>query len=218
LVGGCSLMSARPVDDEELIVVPVDALRAVGLVQGYDPDPDRLLAVAFSPGMARPLRRSVAESDEHYKQLICYVVLLYGNTVFHYRRSARVGESRLAGLRSFGIGGHLNVSDGFGPDSRDGLLRAIRRELAEEVFLDDEPPIELVGAINDDSNPVGRVHLGLVALARCATPNARLRDETLTDGRFQSVTEIERQSRDFETWSLFCLPAIRQESSSAAPR
>jgi predicted NUDIX family phosphoesterase len=209
-------MSTSQAWDEELIVVPVDALRAAGLVQGYDPDPERLLAVAFSPGVARPLSRRSAETDERYKQLVCYVVLLYGDTVYHYRRSAEAGESRLAGLRSLGVGGHLNVADGVQADTLDGLFRAIRRELAEEVALDDEPTVAVVGAINDDANPVGRVHLGLVALARCATANVRLRDVALTDGRFDSVAEIARRSAEFETWSLLCLPAIRREFSLTA--
>jgi predicted NUDIX family phosphoesterase len=205
--------------EEEIIVVRVDALRTVGLTDGYDPDPERILAAAFAPGVARPLRRSVAEVDERFKQLVCYVVLLYGDTVFHYCRSGRVGEARLAGLRSLGLGGHLNVSDGIAADSCQGLNRAIRRELSEEVLLDEAATtVDVVGVINDDSNLVGRVHLGLVAFAYCRTPNVSLRDSTLTDGRFDQIAKVERRSAEFENWSQLCLPAIRQVSSSGAPR
>jgi predicted NUDIX family phosphoesterase len=204
--------------DEELVVVPVDALQAAGLTNGFDHNPERILAAAFAPGVARPLRRGLAEVDERYKQVICYVVLLYGHTVFHYRRSSQVGESRLAGLRSLGIGGHVNVFDGIDGDARSGLRRAIRRELSEEVTLDHEPELTIVGIINDDSNPVGRVHLGLVAFGQSRNVNVELRDATLTDGRFDRIVDVESRGTEFESWSRLCFPAIRQVSSSAAPR
>jgi predicted NUDIX family phosphoesterase len=206
------------VREEELIVVPVDALRAVGLTQGFDPNSERILSAAFAPNVARGMTRSLAEADERFKQIVCYIVLLYGFTVFHYRRSPRVGEVRLAGLRSLGIGGHLNSFDTTDGDGRRGLERAIRRELAEEVRLDHEPDLSIVGVINDDANPVGRVHVGLVVIGRLRDEVVRLHDETLLDGRFDSLVEIDHRVQEFETWSRLCLPAILRESSSAAPR
>jgi predicted NUDIX family phosphoesterase len=209
---------ANALREEELVVVTVDALRAAGLSQGFDPNPERILSAAFTPGVARSLRRSLAEADERFKQIVCYIALLYDCTVFHYRRSPRVGETRLAGLRSLGIGGHLNSFDTNVGDPRQVLERAIRRELAEEVWLDHDPELSVVGVINDDANPVGRVHVGLVATGRLRNDDVRLRDETLVDGRFDLLADVGRRVQEFETWSRLCLPAILRESSSGAPR
>jgi predicted NUDIX family phosphoesterase len=62
------------------------------------------------------------------------------------------------------------------------------------------------------------VHVGLVVIGRLRDDDVRLHDETLLDGRFDSLVEIDRRVQEFETWSRLCLPAILRESSSAAPR
>ncbi len=196
--------------DEALVVVPTRVLRDAGLKDGFDPSADRILAAAFSPGTAQTLPRSLAELDERYKQLVCYVILLYGCTVFSYQRSALAGEKRLAGRRSLGLGGHLNAADGSQVDGRTGLDRAVRRELAEEVKLATDPDVQIVGVINDDSNQVGRVHLGLVIVARLTSPEVKLRDPTLADGRFDALDDLVARQEEFETWSRLCMPGLAE--------
>lgn len=201
-------MTAPAPGDERLIVVPVDALRAAGLAQGFDPSPDSILAAAFQPGIARVMPRSAAEADPRFKQLVCYVILRHGGQVFHYRRSAGVGERRLAGLRSLGVGGHLNAGDAGSRIDLASTGRAIRRELDEEVCLTEEPSVRYLGVINDDSQPVGRVHLGIVALAELCEPRVHLRDSALTDGRFDPPEALGDRAESFETWSQLCLPTL----------
>lgn len=201
-------MTSKRATDERLVVVPVRDLLAANLAQGFDSSPDRILAAAFRPNIARFMPRSAAEADPRFKQIVCYVILRSRGLVFHYRRSAGVGERRLAGLRSIGVGGHLNADDVEGALDERGLRRAIQRELNEEVVLGDEPPIRYLGIINDDSTEVGRVHIGLAALAELGEPDARLRDSTLLDGRFDRPEDIVAQAATFETWSQLCLSAL----------
>jgi predicted NUDIX family phosphoesterase len=201
-------MSRLPATDELLIVLPVDELNAANLAQGFDPDPDHILAAAFKPNVARVMPRSAAEADPRFKQLVCYVVLRRGNLIFHYQRSSMAGERRLAGRRSLGIGGHLNAADvGDCLDSQ-SLRRGIRRELDEEVTVDEEPSVRYLGIINDDSTEVGRVHVGLVALADLSAATVRLRDATLLDGRFDRPEALVSHASEFETWSQLCLPSL----------
>ena len=68
-----------------------------------------------------------------FKQLIPYVVLKYRDQVFHYRRGQGAGEKRPA-LRSIGIGGHINPTDGSGKPIR--IARGMLREVAEEVRIE----------------------------------------------------------------------------------
>jgi predicted NUDIX family phosphoesterase len=174
------------------------------------------LDAAFAPGAARPLARSLAEVEETYKQLVCYVVLIYGCEIFHYQRSPRGGETRLAGLRSIGVGGHVNLGDGDQLSGRSTLVRGIRRELTEEVKLPVEPAIDLIGVINDDSNEVGRVHLGIVATAHISSRSVELRDSALIDGRFDPVETLIANQTEFETWSRLCLPTFARLMSRDA--
>ncbi len=201
-------MSPERQVDERLIVVPVHHLRAANLAQGFDPMPEPILTAIFAPRVARVMPRSVAEADPRFKQIVCYVILRSRGLIFHYLRSAGAGERRLAGRRSLGVGGHLNADDANGALDQQGLQRAIQRELNEEVALGDVPSIRYLGIINDDSTEVGRVHLGLVALADLPRPDARLRDATLLDGRFDPPEELAVQAAAFETWSQLCLPAL----------
>ena len=82
---------------------------------------------------------------------------------FVYERLSGGGEERLHGQSSIGVGGHMN--DVVGADSINEVLRVnAQRELEEEVGLasEDSQNMEYIGFINDDTNEVGKVHMGVV--------------------------------------------------------
>lgn len=86
----------------------------------------------------------------------------HGTRLACYRRQGT--EQRLHGLRSIGIGGHVEVEDAAN-SLLDTLLSAARRELLEELLdLTACPPVRVLGIINEDLTPVGRVHLGIAML------------------------------------------------------
>lgn len=118
--------------------------------------------------------RPRAEEDPSHKQLIPYCALLAGPEVFCVERLPAQGEARLHGKLSIGIGGHINpVDTGTAPISSGGrspapgtVRTALQRELCEELTIPATWPdrARFVGLINDDSDPVGSVHVGLVFL------------------------------------------------------
>ena len=61
---------------------------------------------------------------------------------------------------------------------------ALLRELEEEVEIQSPGRISRLGLINDDSNPVGRVHLGVVHLYDLDQPRITPREEALADPEF----------------------------------
>ena len=103
--------------------------------------------------------------------MIPYIVLKCVDQVFHYRRGAAGTEKRLAALRSVGIGGHISEADAAG--GIDPYQTGMLRELTEEVELGCAYRERCVGFINDDSTPVGSVHLGIVHVFELDTPVAR---------------------------------------------
>src|ERR1700745_1734225 len=106
--------------------------------------------------------RSEVETDPSFKQLIPYVILKWQDQVFHYTRGKRATDTRLQALRSIGVGGHISAEDNslFESPYREAMFR----EVAEEVDLATSYREHCVGLINDDSTPVGQVHLGIVHL------------------------------------------------------
>ncbi len=79
------------------------------------------------------------------------------------------------------------------------------REVAEEVRLETDYTERCVGLINDDSTPVGQVHLGIVHVFELQQPKVERREQALTRAGFASVAELRAQREEFETWSQFLL-------------
>jgi len=193
---------------EQVLAVPTQRLRDAGLFQGFTSDVARYLPLLTDPAGLVFLPRDAAEADPEHKQLIPYVVLRGGDLVFAYTRTKKGGESRLHALRSLGIGGHINPVDG---DLASAYFAGMARELVEEVELGFTPPAEairLVGFINDDSLPVGRVHLGVVHLLELAAPIARPREEQLGEAGFVPIDDVRAERERFETWSRFVVDAL----------
>ena len=67
---------------------------------------------------------------------------------------------------------------------------------------------ELLGCVNDESNPVGQVHFGFVHLVDVALPCVYPREEGLLDMYFRPVEEMVEDQESFETWSQLILQAL----------
>jgi predicted NUDIX family phosphoesterase len=182
----------------------------------------------------RFLPRSRVEDDPTFKQIIPYVLIRKGDRWLHYVRGKASGEKRLVAKGSIGVGGHINPADESLFDTgRDFYDRAVQRELREELRTDSEFPNRIVALLNDDSTPVGRVHLGIVHLCELTDETVSKREASLTDLRFLSVEELKHGRERLESWSQFCLDEIenilragkgetmkevRSETSQPAPR
>lgn len=157
------------------------------------------------------VNRPEAEQDPSRKQIIPYGIVSRGSDVFVVERLTGGGEARLYGKLSIGIGGHINPDR---TETDDGvILAALRRELDEELFIEGISDITAVGFINDDTQPVGQVHLG-VAFHILLTPNgsARVREVDALSGRFHPWSELSVMKSRMETWSAFVLDAFTQGS------
>lgn len=152
--------------------------------------------------------RPEAEGDPSYKQVIPYVVLTRGGEVFVTRRLKKGGEARLHGLLSIGVGGHISrEADG---DGADVLRRGMDRELAEEVSIEKKGALTPRGVINDDTQEVGSVHLGLLFTLEVEGEVQVLETEKL-EGFWKSRTELAALKEQMETWSQFAAEALFNE-------
>jgi predicted NUDIX family phosphoesterase len=194
--------------DERVLVVPAAELDRLGRFQGFSPDAERYLSALLVPELMDYRPRSQVEEDPSLKQIIPYVVFRAADSVFCYTRGKSQGEARLHRLRSLGVGGHVSEDDAQGAKTLDAYEAAMRRELEEEVEVRSPGRIRLVGLINDDSTPVGQVHLGVVHLYELDRPEVTPREEGLAEARFLSLDAIKTLRDEFETWSQICIDSV----------
>jgi predicted NUDIX family phosphoesterase len=152
----------------------------------------------------RYLDRPIAEGDPANKQLIPYVVVRDGGSVFLMQRTDAGGDARLHGKASIGVGGHINPVDG----EDDQLMAGLRREWAEELETDWEPEFRLVGLLNDDTNPVGAVHLGVVFAVEADGRPVAVRERDKLTGRFVDPDAVAATWERLETWSQLVAEAL----------
>ena len=146
--------------------------------------------------------RTAAEQDPSWKQVIPYLALRDGERLFLMRRTRAGGDARLFDRYSIGVGGHINPGDG-------DVHAALAREWREELAADFMPDFEPLGLLNDDSNPVGAVHLGLVFSADAAGRPVAVRETDKLSGRFASLDEIAEVAGTLETWSELLFEHLR---------
>ncbi len=199
--------------EEQVLVVERKVLEQVGMFQGLAFDVERYLRTIFVQGIPRFISRSQAEVDPAYKQLIPYVIVSYDGKYLSYVRGKRAGETRLVGNRSIGIGGHINPADDmplFNADFYEAYLSAVEREVAEEVSVEANHIDSIVALLNDDSNEVGSVHLGVVHHWILNAPKVSRREQMITQMAFMTPAELHELRDTMETWSQLCLDNLTE--------
>lgn len=150
--------------------------------------------------------REDAENDPNYKQIIPYVALVCGDKVFTTQRLNKGTEERLHGLLSIGIGGHINKGDL--ETAADPLAEGMLRELGEEVYIKEPGEMIPIGLINDDSNEVGSVHLGLFYKMKVGKDVEVIEKEKLL-GKWFSISELKKSEEGrMETWAEIGIQAL----------
>jgi len=193
-------MSNEP---ENILVVERSLIERIGMFQGLMLDTDRYLPTLLEPRNYRFVPRPAAEENESLKQLIPYFLIVHGDRIWCYVRGKKSGETRLVAKASMGIGGHINNQDLdlFG----DVYTTAALRELTEEVVIEGPYTHRIAALLNDDSTPVGRVHLGVVHVLRTTTEDVRKREGVITESGFRTLPELRAMHDRMETWSQICL-------------
>jgi predicted NUDIX family phosphoesterase len=143
--------------------------------------------------------RQEAEINEQYKQLVAYIIVTYKNNFFLVQRASNCSEKKLCNKYSIGIGGHLRAED-----IRKTFLEWGLREFHEEVSYLDNFDIEQYAIINDNSNEVGKLHLGITYLISLTNNNITLQSE-LKAASFKSLKEVAKYKKNLEPWSQLLL-------------
>lgn len=201
-------MSHNP--EEKILVVRRATFDAVGSFQGFANGPERYLSAFLEPGANFFLPRSSAEEDPTHKQIIPYMIGRIRDRFLIYTRGKSGGEARLHAKRSIGVGGHINEIDcGAATLNRGDFETALCREALEEMTVSiGANALRPVGLINDDSNDVGRVHLGVVYFVDLEGHDVVPGEAAIVEPEFLTLDEIQQQFDRLETWSQIALKAI----------
>lgn len=167
------------------------------------------------------VEREFAERTPALKQVIPYSIVVRrgtapGGEVLRLRRTRKGGEARLHDKLSIGVGGHINPVDApsasQASDSRSVcIVNATRREVVEEELAFGGPwSVTAVGLLNDDTNPVGAVHVGLVQVVT-VDGSVTVRETDQLEGSFATVGALQEEltaGANFETWSSLLIPHL----------
>ena len=191
---------------EHVLVIPRSLFDQLGSFQGFQPDADRYLHAILAPGANFFMERPAAEQDPTHKQLIPYAIFHHNGRYLCYRRGGASGEKRLVAKRSIGIGGHINPVD----QAHDGLgetlyFNGVEREIAEELRIGGTHTQTVIGLINDDSNEVGSVHLGVVHLFDLSSDDIASNEDAIQELQFHSLADLHENRESLETWSRICV-------------
>jgi predicted NUDIX family phosphoesterase len=198
--------------EEEVFGFQRKVLDALGSFQGFCRDVARYLPPILDPKNNGFRPRSLAENDPSFKQVIPYVIITDGEQVLHYIRGKKSGEKRLVAKGSIGIGGHINAEDHglFSASPQESYLNAVRREVSEEIDIEDAFDAETIGLINDDSTEVGSVHFGVVHLLWRQPSQVNKKEQIITQMEFLPIADILQRKDTLETWSQLCLEPLQE--------
>lgn len=197
--------------DENVLVISRELFDSLGAFQGITFETGRYLSSILDPANNYFLSRDLAEEDPTHKQIIPYAIFRCGDRYLHYVRGGGSGEKRLAAKGSIGIGGHINDTD-YAASSldKDTYTNGVEREIDEELNISGAHSQEILGLINDDSNEVGQVHLGVVHLFSLENDQVTAAEDNIENLAFLTLDELQERIDSLETWSRLCLEGLVQ--------
>jgi len=200
--------------DDYVMVFPTTLLNDIGYFQGLSLDIGKYLNKIVAVGNCKTMKRDKAELDDNYKQLVNYVLVLKQDMLFSYQRGKKLGEPRLFEKYSIGIGGHISSDDPSLFLSKktfriwDLIIESVKREIKEEIGLEDGYDLNIEALLNDDTNAVGKVHFGIIFLAKIIDNQKIEKEQSINDAKFRTIQEIKNNSEKYENWSKICITEI----------
>ena len=193
-------------EDESVLVIKRELFDEIGTFQGISTEIDKYLPAFLNPSNNFFIHRELAEDDPTHKQIIPYAIFKHGDKFLRYLRGKKSGEQRLASKSSIGIGGHINQDD-FNSSSleKDTYLTGIEREINEELIINCDYNNLPIALINDDSNDVGQVHLGVVHLFDLESDQVEAGEANIENLEFLSIDDLLREKDNLESWSQICV-------------
>jgi predicted NUDIX family phosphoesterase len=148
-------------------------------------------------------KRDDLEEDPSFKQIIPYAIISNKESFYLFNRTSGQTEKRLHNKFSLGVGGHMNPNDSM-ESKEQYLIDELKREFHEEVKLLNEcliENIEFIGFINDDTIPVGRVHIGLLYNIHVSNKEVYINEPCKMTADWIDKPNLAEYYEGMETWT-----------------
>lgn len=159
--------------------------------------------------VARDEQKLAAEEDESIQQIIPYVIVKHKDKLFFYKRSNTISEARLRNLYTIGVGGHINPVDV--SNGNNLLEEGMKRELQEELLINEKVSPKLAGFINIEATPVDRVHFGVLYLIELQRQEIEVVEKDKMSGEFLEFNKVPKEVLDsLDNWGKQCLGFVKK--------
>jgi predicted NUDIX family phosphoesterase len=193
--------------EESVFAIPTKVLwkllpyKEKGLIKGYSDVLNRIV----QNGLFR--KRSELEENPTFKQIIPYAIISNKESFYLFTRISRQAEKRLHNKLHLGVGGHMNPGSSMDTGEQ-YLLHELKRELFEEVKLLNGcliEDIEFIGFINDDSIPVGSVHIGLLYNIHVSNKDVVINETDKMTAVWIDKPDLAEYYAEMETWTKIAI-------------
>ena len=86
----------------------------------------------------------------------------------------------------------------------------MQREIDEELIVERPLRNRIAALINDDSNEVGKVHLGIIHVLELPHPLAEKRESMILGIEFLTPEQLRAERDTLETWSQICVDHLEK--------
>jgi predicted NUDIX family phosphoesterase len=148
-------------------------------------------------------KRSELEEDPSFKQIIPYAIISCKDSFYLFKRTSKQTEKRLHNQLTLGVGGHMNPRNSMEPKEQ-YLINELKREFFEEVKLLNAciiKDIKFIGFINDDTIPVGRVHIGLLYHIHVSNKDVYINEPDKMTADWIEKSNLAEFYEGMETWT-----------------
>lgn len=205
---------------KEALVVKRAELFKEGMFDGFLPLEERDLTSVIMQNHFYHERGNDLENNPELQQVIPYIwivnsekkeVFLYKRAINQNKEEGEFREKRYMNKFSGGVGGHIDRDTEEGTENP--IERAMMRELKEEVEMNSYGVPRILGYINDDTDSIGKVHFGLLAILETSEDVKARLEEGLGNGRFYSIDEahdlLTSGNDEVEGWTRISWPVIK---------
>lgn len=187
-------------EKSEIMGLPEDIVFAEGVWQGFLMDAHRTRhIIQLILNQAQWRTRFDAEKDENWQQIYPYALFKYQDQYAEFKRGvSNTSDSRLNMKYTLAVGGHVFKTDWQKAGSLENFIQQI---FHHDIQYQGNLTVKPIGIINDNSDDLGRYHIGVVFLLEGDNPNlvsnihTELRLIKLADMTGEDVSFLERWSQ-----------------------
>lgn len=198
---------------DKILVFDTTKLKDIETFHGIRDDADLFIRAILENDNPVLIDRETAEKDDHYKQVVSYIIIKYNDKLLRFvRHESKINKflDYVDGKRSIGFGGHVQSGDInlWSYEKKDsGYYASVKREIKEEtgINIENAKGMKLIGVLNDDSTPRGLSHFAFIHLLELSEPNFKAREVWVSELELVSFDQLSAEFVEYEYWSKLCL-------------